>query len=174
MHIRILFLLLITSLSAVASSTDSLRSYDRMMLSKLLKQRVDQFGNYTESLEKTSGIFGGKTKKDWKESAQVLTRIVRLDNQMISILNRQLSYRSFEKTSFSYESLQAIEKQQALQTELEFTQRNLKAAQAENARLRELTVTHNRLLTIFIVCLAVIAAFMFWLLRRREWKPARA
>jgi hypothetical protein len=79
---------------------------EKVHLKELLDQRKERFSDYFNSIEKKSGIFGNKTKKDLTRSNDVLRDIVRTDNEIISVLNRALDYKSFEKTGFNYEKLE--------------------------------------------------------------------
>ena len=89
-------------MQVAASEADS-SNYYKTELQNLLKLRKEKFDSYSQSLEQRSGIFGNKTKRDIKESNQVLIDIVRTDNQMIRVLNRVLDYRTFEKVSMNYD-----------------------------------------------------------------------
>lgn len=91
---------------------------DKEQINAILKERKDRFEGYTNSLQETSGFFGGKSKKDLKTSQKILVEIVRLDNRLISILNRQIDYKTFEKTTLTYQSLDEFEKQDQLKGEL--------------------------------------------------------
>jgi hypothetical protein len=79
---------------------------EKERLKELLNERKEKFQSYFSSIDKRSGIFGNKTKKDILQSNEVLVAIVKTDNNIISVLNRALDYKSFEKTSFSYDKLE--------------------------------------------------------------------
>ncbi len=77
---------------------------DRMNLETLLTARAKNFSAYTTSIQQHSGIFGNKTKRDLEKSNEVLIRIVTLDNNIMDELKRTLDYKTFEKTTGSYNS----------------------------------------------------------------------
>src|SRR5690349_11108044 len=94
---KILFLaLLCGSIIPVFAQT---QMEDRMNLQNLLAQRAKHFSAYTSSIQKRSGIFGNKTRRDLERSNEVLIAIVTLDNDIMDALNRSLSYKTFEKTT---------------------------------------------------------------------------
>jgi hypothetical protein len=76
---------------------------DRDDLKQLLKERIDKFSSYTESLDKRSGFFGNKTKKDISHSNEVLIEIVKTDNKIISLLNRVVDFKNYEKINMNYD-----------------------------------------------------------------------
>ena len=79
---------------------------NRKDLQDLLKERAQKFDTFTYSLEKRSGIFGNKTKRDISRSNDVLVEIVKTDNRIISTLNRVIDFRNFEKTNMNYDVMQ--------------------------------------------------------------------
>jgi hypothetical protein len=121
----------------------------------LLKERKERFDIYTKSLENKSGIFGGKTKKDLKQSQLILVEIVRLDNEMISVLNRQIDFKSFEKTEMNYQSLQEQEERRQLRNQLDYSQQELQKVRRKVNDLKTALRIKN-----IVVFLALIIAFL--------------
>ena len=95
--VQLIFMMTATS---VAAQTNIL---ERKRLFELLEERRQKFEAYSTSIEKRSGIFGNKTKKDMLISNEVLTEIVRTDNNIISVLNRAVDFKNYEKVSLSQE-----------------------------------------------------------------------
>jgi hypothetical protein len=87
---------------------------EKEKLKQLINERKEKFDTYFSSIEKRSGIFGNKTKKDLLQSNKVLVEIVKTDNNIISVLNRALDFKSFEKTNFNYDKLEQDRKIQEL------------------------------------------------------------
>lgn len=75
---------------------------ERQELQKLLELRKQKFDAYAVSIEKRSGIFGNKTKRDMQLSNDVLTEIVKTDNHIIDVLNNTIDFKNFEKTNLNY------------------------------------------------------------------------
>ena len=105
---------------------------DREKMNELLKQRQEQFGSYSESIEKRSGIFGNKTKRDIKNSNEILTDIVRLDNKIMELLNRKLDYRTFETTSYDYDKKDCETKFKNVMQANEKLEKRLKEQEGQN------------------------------------------
>ncbi|MEP7265867.1 MAG: hypothetical protein ABI772_15285 [Bacteroidota bacterium] len=89
---------------------------EKQKLRELLDKRKERFSDYFNSMEKRSGIFGNKTKKDLSASNEILKEVVRTDNQIIQVLNRAMDYKTFEKTGFNYEKLSQDQLIRNLQT----------------------------------------------------------
>jgi len=68
---------------------------------QLVKERGSIFDSYSASLEKKSGFFGNRTKNDIRESQDLLMEVVHMDNKIMSMLNRRLGFRNFEKQSMA-------------------------------------------------------------------------
>ncbi len=102
--LRILFFGLVFIISAVPVAAQKDFS-ERKRLYDLMEERKKNFSNYLESLEKKSGIFGGRTKNDMRASIEVLKAIVETDNKIISVLNRAIDFKVYEKTKTNYDRL---------------------------------------------------------------------
>lgn len=96
--LSLIFLLLF-----INSAFSQMQVQDRLNLQNLLAERAKNFSEYTSSIQKRSGIFGNKTKKDLEKSNEILIGIVTLDNSITDALNRALQYKTFEKTSDNYD-----------------------------------------------------------------------
>ena len=97
-----LFLLLTLSigfsLPTLARQDTSAYEVQRKRVNQLLADRSAKFGQYDQSLISRTGIFGLKTKKDIERSTDILTEIVRTDNDIFRELKVLLDYKDFEKT----------------------------------------------------------------------------
>ncbi len=99
-------LILVFGFSSVITSTAYGQGTDRKDLHDLVEVRRQKFDSYSHSLEKRSGIFGNKTKKDLERSNAVLIEIVETDNRIIGLLNRVIDFKSYEKVNRNYDWLQ--------------------------------------------------------------------
>jgi hypothetical protein len=139
---------------------------DKQLLFQILKERQDHFSAYTKSLDEATGIFGFKTKKDIQRSNAILIDIVKLDNRMIAVLNRELSYKDYEKTSMNYNNLDD-------QKDLDLLRQNLALS---DAKIKELSAKllddqqqiNNRNRAIVVLSLGLL----FLLYRRQQAKKA--
>ena len=161
----LLFLLLLISFSAKAG--DSISS-DKEQLQQLLQERKDRFDKYMNSLQNKSGWFGGKTKKDLLHSQEILVEIVRLDNRMISVLNRQIDYKNFEKTEMTYNSLDDYAKQNQLMNELTASRKNMADLQRRYTESMQIIRVRTVIMVLSIMT-ALLAFILPWAwLRRKE------
>ncbi len=103
-HLVILVSLLLLTYLAKAAGPEV---FEKQKLKELIDLRKKNFSEYFNSIEQKSGIFGNKTKKDLRSSNEILTSIVRTDNQIIDVLNRSLEYKTFEKTGYNYDKLES-------------------------------------------------------------------
>ncbi len=105
-RLTLLFFVFITGAHAQKQSPE------RTHLEELLAERAKNFSEYAGSIQKRSGIFGNKTKRDIEKSNEVLLAIVTLDNDIMSSLRRTLDYKSYERTSDSYNSRDCLDRLQ--------------------------------------------------------------
>ena len=68
----------------------------RNKVNELLDQRSARFGQFNESLQQRTGIFGLKTKKDMQASLDILQQIVLTDNDIFKETKRLLDFKDFE------------------------------------------------------------------------------
>ncbi len=68
----------------------------RLKINALLKERSTRFGQYDQSLNQRTGIFGFQTKKDIKNSNEILRQIVLNDNNIFKELKVLLEYKDLQ------------------------------------------------------------------------------
>lgn len=112
------------------------RAAVRQELQNLLNERKQKFDAYTNSLEKRSGIFGGKSKADVQRSNEVLIDIVKTDNKIISTLNRVSDFRTFEKVNMNYDLIKCNEQLSNLRNAVDTLNKQLTVLTAANASLK--------------------------------------
>jgi len=79
-------------------SADSLAyQAQRKKINDMLGQRKIKFGQYDQSLNEHTGIFGLQTKKDIRRSNDILMDIVKTDNDIFGQLKILLDYKTFEQ-----------------------------------------------------------------------------
>lgn len=101
---KILFFLLICICSiSVKSQHQGTRSKDtsayqtqRLRINALLSERSAKFGQYDQSLNSRTGIFGLQTKKDIRNSNEILRQIVLDDNNIFKELKTLMDYKDLE------------------------------------------------------------------------------
>lgn len=75
--------------------TNSYQS-QRFKINSLLQERSARFGQYDQSLNQRTGIFGFQTKKDIKNSNEILRQIVLNDNNIFKELKVLLEYKDLQ------------------------------------------------------------------------------
>ncbi len=130
----ILILILSDLLSYNALAQGS--STDRKDLYDLLETRRKKFEAYSNSLEKKSGFFGNKTKKDIQHSTDVLSEIVETDNRIISSLNHVIDFRNFEKVNTTYNKFESDERLTNLQRATDTLTKQVDALAISNVALK--------------------------------------
>ncbi|GAB1463655.1 hypothetical protein [Pedobacter sp.] len=90
-------LLIVVSLNEVTFAQDS-TAYElqRNKINSLLAERSAKFGQYEESLSARTGIFGFQTKKDIKNSNEILRQIALNDNAIFTELKVLLDYKDLQ------------------------------------------------------------------------------
>lgn len=92
-----LFVCLLCVTFTVQAQVDT-NSYQtqRFKINELLKERSARFGQYDQSLNQRTGIFGFQTKKDIKNSNEILRQIVLNDNNIFKELKVLLEYKDLQ------------------------------------------------------------------------------
>lgn len=93
-----LLIILFTSLtlSVYAQVDTSAYNIQRAKINALLAERSVKFGQYEQSLNERTGIFGFQTKRDIKNSNEILRQIALNDNNIFKELKVLLDYKDFQ------------------------------------------------------------------------------
>jgi hypothetical protein len=126
-----LFIMVIAATMAQLKGQDS-STYEtqRTKINALLAERSSKFSQYDESLNARTGIFGFQTKKDIKNSNEILRQIALTDNEIFTQL----------KVLMDYKDLQVEEVKTTVNTNSERIQnyrKTIKQLQDENILLTE-------------------------------------
>jgi len=108
---KLLSIVIFTVLSQQSFAQDTLAyEIQRKRVNDLLNQRSARFGQFNQSLQSRTGIFGLKTKKDMQASIDILKEIVATDNHIFKETKVLLDYKDMEKTFISYQANQSAER----------------------------------------------------------------
>ncbi|MCX2574241.1 hypothetical protein [Pedobacter sandarakinus] len=88
--------ILIMGYQTFAQQDTSSYAAQRVKVNSLLAERSAKFGQYDESLTKRTGIFGWQTKKDIKNSNEILRQVVLTDNNIFKELKVLMDYKDLE------------------------------------------------------------------------------
>ncbi|OAQ41744.1 hypothetical protein A5893_01115 [Pedobacter psychrophilus] len=79
-------------------NVDSLTySLQRNKINGMLQARSSKFGQFDNSLSERTGIFGFKTKKDMQRSMDILTQIIKTDNDILRETKTLLDYKTYQQ-----------------------------------------------------------------------------
>jgi hypothetical protein len=108
---------------------------ERQRLQELMEERRSKFESYMQSMQKRSGIFGGKTKKDLEAGNKVLMEIVETDNRIMGVLTRAIQFKTHEKASMNYDKRESDEQLKNVRAVNESLSKKIEALRAENEKL---------------------------------------
>ena len=94
---HILFIILLSVSFAVKGQNDtSAYQTQRLKINELLSQRSIKFGQYEQSLNERTGIFGFQTKDDIRNSNEILREITLNDNNIFKELKILMDYKDLQ------------------------------------------------------------------------------
>src|SRR5258707_12262000 len=79
----------------------------RKKINSMLDMRKQRFGQYQQSLNEHTGIFGLQTKSDIRRSNDILMDIVKTDDNIYKELKILLEYRAFQQRQIQTHSKEA-------------------------------------------------------------------
>ncbi|WP_293790343.1 hypothetical protein [uncultured Pedobacter sp.] len=109
----------------------------RVKVNALLQERSTKFGQYDESLTQRSGIFGWQTKKDIKNSNEILRQVVLTDNNIFKELKILMDYKDLQNQ-------QKVANADHSQERIEAYMATIKKLQDQNAQLKEDLEKNNK------------------------------
>ncbi|MFC5282119.1 hypothetical protein [Pedobacter alpinus] len=158
-----LLLILLTLFSYKAFSfqnADSLAyELQRNKINSMLDAKAAKYGQFSESLNQKTGIFGLKTKKDMQKSMDILQAIIETDNAILKETKTLLDFKTYQQETISYKSKESESRNLAymstinkLQTENELVKAELKEQQKSKKFYQLVT---------FALALAIISFAVF-------------
>lgn len=100
-----LLFITVTHLSFGFQNPDSLAyNLQKNKINQMLDARSQKFGQFEESLAKKTGIFGLKTKRDMQKSMDILTEIIRTDNNILKETKILLDFKNFQQEQVEQKS----------------------------------------------------------------------
>jgi len=134
--------------SSIATAQDTLAyEIQRQKVNKLLNERSQRFGEYNQSLQKKTGIFGLKTKKDMQASIDILKDIVLTDNHIFKETKVLVDYKDLEKTSIT---AQAEESEDRIDGYVKTISKLQKEQESQQKLINKLESTAQRNLILFL------------------------
>ncbi len=94
--ILLLFALASATILNLKAQDTSAYELQRAKINALLAERSTKFGQYDKSLTTKTGIFGFQTKKDIRNSNEILRQIVLNDNEIFTQLKVLMDYKDLQ------------------------------------------------------------------------------
>jgi len=141
---RYLLLLFFFGLPVALLAQDS-TAYElqRNKINALLSQRSARFGQYQQSLGARTGIFGMQTKKDIKNSNEILRQIALNDNNIFRELKILMEYKEMQVQQVQNTAIASNERIQKYTQAIKKLQDNNAKLKVEAAELEsKVTFTH--------------------------------
>lgn len=127
----------------------------------MLDQRSTKFGQYTESLNQRTGIFGLKTKKDMQKSIDILLNIILTDNAILKETKVLLDYKAFQQQKVVIQSKETDEKNISYMRTINKLQSQNEILQREIDELKKSKATATVYIIVLLTLIALSSAYMF-------------
>ncbi len=164
---KTLVIILLLPISGIFAAQDTTLTYEsqRQKVNKLLQQRSARFGDFSESLQRRTGIFGLKTKKDMQASIDILKQIVLNDNDIFRETKTLLDFKDVQKSDVEQRASELDNRVRGYIKAISNMQKEREILKADLAAAEKRAGRHALFL---FFTLLVIAALVFILLRNRR------
>lgn len=158
---NLLFLFFIClSCNALALQTDtSAYQTQRLRINALLAERSAKFGQYEQSLDERTGIFGFQTKKDIRRSNEILRQIVLNDNNIFRELKTLMEYKDLQVTAVKSNAEQVDSRVRNYQLAIKKLQDQNEQLRNEVKSQQKGKVSTNIIIILLLIALTVLAWF---------------
>lgn len=151
-------------LSFAQDTTTNAYELQRTKINNLLAERSAKFGKYDESLNAKTGIFGFQTKRDIKNSNEILRQIAINDNNIFTELKVLLQYKDLQfqeiKTTVNHS-----------QQRIDAYKKTIRDLQVKNEELLNYNVSAEKSIdykNFIIITLLVFSAIVSFLLYKKQ------
>lgn len=170
----LIFLLICICAISVKSQPQGTRSQDtsayqtqRLRVNALLSERSAKFGQYDQSLNSRTGIFGLQTKKDIRNSNEILRQIVLDDNNIFKELKTLLEYKDLEVKQVQTSAEQTTDRVQNYKVAIKTLQDKNEALSKELKSIKKGKSLLNIFNVLLIFSMVAITLFFVNKLKRR-------
>lgn len=161
-------LLVLASSIIYAQNVDSLTyQLQRKKVNGLLTTRTQKFGQYTNSLNERTGIFGLQTKKDIRRSNKILMAIVETDNNIFKELKILLDYRTNEQSRVQNQSQESESRNIAYMNTINKLRTQNDAL---NVALEQVKKSYDKQQVLFVIIILLLIVSVFVIFRRKTIK----
>ncbi|RNL52274.1 hypothetical protein D7004_11940 [Pedobacter jejuensis] len=142
--------ILFMSIQTFAQADTASYAAQRVKVNSLLQERSQRFGQYDESLNQRTGIFGWQTKKDIKNSNEILRQVVLTDNNIFKELKVLMDYKDLQNQ-------QKVAVADNSQERIESYMRTIKKLQDQNEELKsDLAKKNNQSVSTYIIAFLLL------------------
>jgi len=144
-------LILLLHFQSFAQQDTSAYQAQRVKINSLLAERSAKFGQYDESLNQRTGIFGWQTKRDIKNSNEILRQIVLNDNNIFKELKVLMEYKDLQNQQKNADADYSTER-------INNYMQTIKKLQDQNAELKNevLVNTNGKNISIYIIAFLIL------------------
>ncbi|MET3115101.1 hypothetical protein AAKU52_002844 [Pedobacter sp. CG_S7] len=166
----LLILLMSFSVATMAQADSTAYQLQRNKVNALLVQRSSKFGQYQQSLSSRTGIFGMQTKKDIKNSNEILRQITLNDNKIFREIKVLMEYKEMQVQKVQNTAVASNERIQQYMLAVKKLQDNNEALKqrAEKAESKQTTTYY----IIACLVLALLATLLILTSKLRKLKKA--
>lgn len=164
--IYLVLFLLFLQIQAKAQQDTSTYAAQRVKVNALLAERSEKFGQYDESLNQRTGIFGWQTKKDIKNSNEILREVVLTDNNIFKELKILMEYKDLQNQ-------QKVAVADHSQERIEGYMKTIKKLQDQNEILQKESNQNSFGMSTYIIILLIlilVAVFFFYNNKIRKYE----
>ena len=164
-YFYLLFFLLV-SFQGFAQQDTAAYAAQRIKVNALLAERSEKFGQYDESLARRTGIFGWQTRKDIKNSNEILRQVVLTDNNIFKELKVLMDYKDLQNQ-------QKVEVADHSQERIARYMLTIKKLQEENEALKNEAKKSSQGVSPYIIIfllLIMIGGFYFFYKKLQQYK----
>lgn len=139
----------------------------RAKINALLAERSNKFGQYDESLNARTGIFGFQTKRDIKNSNEILRQIALNDNEIFRELKVLLDYKDIQYQQVQTSANTTSERILSYRKAIKDLQENNASL---TANVKQLDKSKDFLTLLLVLTLAACTALGYLLIKAKRLK----
>lgn len=169
-YFYLLSITLLLNFQGFAQQDTASYAVQRVKVNSLLKERSAKFGQYDESLNQRTGIFGWQTKKDIKNSNEILRQVVLTDNNIFKELKVLMDYKDLQNQK-------KVEVADNSQQRIEAYMLTIKKLQDQNAEMRNATKESKQGISTYIIVfliLVLLGGFYYFNQKIRIYETAKS
>ncbi|WP_316737095.1 hypothetical protein [Pedobacter aquatilis] len=161
-----LFYILLMGCQTFAQQDTTAYAAQRVKVNSMLAERSQKFGQYDESLNQRTGIFGWQTRKDIKNSNEILRQVVLTDNNIFKELKVLMDYKDLQNE-------QKVAVADNSQERIENYMRSIKKLQDQNEELKNAAKHNGQGISTYIIAflvLIILGGFYFFNKRIKNYE----